>query len=433
MTSVISQVFNELQKQLKQTEYLRYIKQLKFNKKNSNEDFIIFNAQNELISKFIQTKYAHTIAQIYENITKIQAKIQITSKENRAKADRKIELKSQNITLNSDYIFENFIVGASNQFALTCSKFVAQNPGVDFNPLFIYGPSGLGKTHLLQSIGNYCLQNNKVVICATSEQFISDFTQSVKNNSMSSFIQKYRDCDVLLIDDIQFLKNAERTQEEFFHTFNALKDNNRQIVLTSDLPPKKLLGFEDRLQSRFESGVIADITAPELETKFKIIENKCRLNNFELTQDVTEYIAINMGNNIREIESAINKLRAFSNLLKKDINVRFAKNVIENQLKEHIDAVSLENIIKKVSIQFNVLEKDINSKSRKSIVVKARSVCIYLIKNLTPISMPQIAKFFNMKDHSAISKTIQRVNQMIKDDHEFKLNIEELKNKILTS
>lgn len=433
MTSLILQVFQNLEKQIQESEYNRYIKKLKFNKKNSSEDFLVFNVDNELISKFIQTKYAATLAELYEDLSKIKAKVYITSKKHKEKAENKLESKFQAMTLNGDYIFDNFIVGPSNLFAVTCSKFVAQNPGVDFNPLFIYGPSGLGKTHLLQSIGNYCLKNKKAVICTTSEQFISDFTQSIKSNSKQDFMKKYRDCDLLLIDDIQFLKNAERTQEEFFHIFNTLRENNRQIVLTSDLPPKKLSGFEERLQSRFESGVIADITIPELETKLKIIENKCLLNNFPLKQDVIEYLAINLGNNIREIESSINKLRAFSNLLKKEIDIKFAKSVIENQVSEHSDSVTLEEIISKVALQFNVLAKDISSKSRKSVLVKARSVAIYLIKELTSVPMPQIAKFFTMKDHSAISKSIQRVHQMMEEDHDFKVNIEELKSKILIS
>lgn len=433
MTSLILQVFQNLEKQIQESEYNRYIKKLKFNRKSSSDDFLVFNVDNELISKFIQTKYAATLAKLYEELSQIKAKIHITSKQHKEKAEEKLESKIQAMTLNSDYVFENFIVGPSNLFAATCSKFVAQNPGVDFNPLFIYGPSGLGKTHLLQSIGNFCLKNKKAVLCITSEQFISDFTQSIKSNEKQEFMKKYRDCDILLIDDIQFLKNAERTQEEFFHIFNALKQNNRQIVLTSDLAPKKLLGFEERLQSRFESGVIADITIPELETKIKIIENKCLLNNFPLEQNIIEYLAINLGNSIREIESSINKLRAFSNLLKKDIDLKFARSVIENQISEHVDSVTIEEIINKVALQFNVLAKDINSKSRKSVLVKARSVAIYLIKELTSIPMPQIAKFFAMKDHSAISKSIQRVYQMMEEDHDFQVSIEELKNKIVIS
>ncbi|WP_346746038.1 chromosomal replication initiator protein DnaA [uncultured Campylobacter sp.] len=433
---VANEVLELLSKEILPSEFECYIKQLKFNEKSSNSTNVVFNAPNEIIAKFIQTKYASKIAHLFEvktgqkPVVEVQAPTKIASKPAK-KVDVK-EIKAQSSLLNPSYTFENFVVGDSNQFAFLSAKAVSEQPGKIYNPLFIYGPTGLGKTHLLQSVGNFCLNGGKMVICVTSEQFITDFTYNLNNHSMERFREKYRNCDVLLIDDVQFLGKTDKIQEEFFHTFNELHAKNGQIVMTSDRQPKLLKGFEDRLRTRFEWGIIADITPPELDTKIAIIKKKCEFDKIYLDKDVINYIATNMGDNIREIESAIINLNAYARLMRQEITLEFAKNILRDQIKEKRENINLENIVEIVSKELNVKPSEMKSKSRSKNIVEARRIVIYLAKNLTPNSMPQIAQFFNMKDHSAVSHSIKKINELIETNEYFKVRVEELKNKILT-
>lgn len=433
---VANEVLELLSKEILPSEFECYIKQLKFNEKSSNSTNVVFNAPNEIIAKFIQTKYAAKIAHLFEvktgqkPVVEIQAPTKTTSKPAK-KVDVK-EIKAQSSLLNPSYTFENFVVGDSNQFAFLSAKAVSEQPGKIYNPLFIYGPTGLGKTHLLQSVGNSCLNGGKMVICVTSEQFITDFTYNLNNHSMERFREKYRNCDVLLIDDVQFLGKTDKIQEEFFHTFNEIHAKNGQIVMTSDRQPKLLKGFEDRLRTRFEWGIIADITPPELDTKIAIINKKCEFDKIYLGTDVINYIATNMGDNIREIESAIINLNAYARLMRQEITLEFAKNILRDQIKEKRENINLESIVETVSKELNIKPSDMKSKSRSKNIVEARRIVIYLAKNLTPNSMPQIAQFFNMKDHSAVSHSIKKINELIETNEYFKVRVEELKNKILT-
>jgi len=433
---VANEVLELLSKEILPSEFECYIKQLKFNEKSSNSTNVVFNAPNEIIAKFIQTKYASKIAHLFEVKTGQKPVINIlAATKAQSKPAKKVdvkEIKAQSSLLNPSYTFENFVVGDSNQFAFLSAKAVSEQLGKIYNPLFIYGPTGLGKTHLLQSVGNFCLNGGKMVICVTSEQFITDFTYNLNNHSMERFREKYRNCDVLLIDDVQFLGKTDKIQEEFFHTFNELHAKNGQIVMTSDRQPKLLKGFEDRLRTRFEWGIIADITPPELDTKIAIIKKKCEFDKIYLGTDVINYIATNMGDNIREIESAIINLNAYARLMRQEITLEFAKNILRDQIKEKRENINLENIVEIVSKELNVKPSEMKSKSRSKNIVEARRIVIYLAKNLTPNSMPQIAQFFNMKDHSAVSHSIKKINELIETNEYFKVRVEELKNKILT-
>ena len=433
---VANEVLELLSKEILPSEFECYIKQLKFNEKSSNSTNVVFNAPNEIIAKFIQTKYAAKIAHLFEVKTGQKPVVEVqpptkTASKPAKKVDVK-EIKAQSSLLNPSYTFENFVVGDSNQFAFLSAKAVSEQPGKIYNPLFIYGPTGLGKTHLLQSVGNFCLNGGKMVICVTSEQFITDFTYNLNNHSMERFREKYRNCDVLLIDDVQFLGKTDKIQEEFFHTFNEIHAKNGQIVMTSDRQPKLLKGFEDRLRTRFEWGIIADITPPELDTKIAIINKKCEFDKIYLGTDVINYIATNMGDNIREIESAIINLNAYARLMRQEITLEFAKNILRDQIKEKRENINLESIVETVSKELNIKPSDMKSKSRSKNIVEARRIVIYLAKNLTPNSMPQIAQFFNMKDHSAVSHSIKKINELIETNEYFKVRVEELKNKILT-
>ena len=299
-----------LSKNISEFEAQTYIARLKFEEKLSNENKIIFCAPNEILARFISTKYADKIAYYFEAKTGAKPEIKIINEKTKTKsAAKKFELSTTNTqkssVLNPNLKFENFVVGDSNQFAYNVAREVAKNPGKSYNPFFIYGSTGLGKTHLLQSIGNYCINHGKLVICVTAEQFMRDFFDSINEKSQNKFKTKYRECDVLLIDDVQFFGKSQSVQEEFFFTFNELHSKQGQIVLTCDKKPKDLHGFEERLKSRFESGLMADITPPELDTKIQIIKTKCEFDDINLGEDVIEYIATNIGDNIREIEDAI--------------------------------------------------------------------------------------------------------------------------------
>jgi chromosomal replication initiator protein len=247
---------------------------------------------------------------------------------------------------------------------------------------------------------------------------------------MERFKDKYRKCDLLLIDDIQFLSGKNQIQEEFFHTFEALRNENKQIIITSDKHPKKIAGLEERLKSRFEWGLVADIQPPELETKIEIIHKKCEINRVKLDRDVINYVATIIENNTREIEGILSKLNAYSQLMGVDINIEFARNVLKEQIAEKRLNITIDTIVDIVSKELNVKASEIRSKSRNSGIVYARRVAIYLSRNLTPNSMPQLAHYFGMKDHTAVSHTMKKIHEMMKNDEDFKVKVDELSNKI---
>ncbi|WP_024954452.1 chromosomal replication initiator protein DnaA [Sulfurospirillum arcachonense] len=433
-------VLDLLKSEISELEYNRYIKQLKFHEKGSRSDYVVFIAPNILIANWVKTKYTDKIAHLFEVKTGKKPTVNIMLKDQIITTRKKsvpIELNelnksAKNTILNPSYTFDSFVVGSSNQYAYTIAKSVAQKPGIMYNPAFIYGPTGLGKTHLIHAIGNYSQANDKTVIYATIEQFMNDFTYNLRNQSMERFREKYRSCDILLIDDAQFLSNKIQTQEEFFHTFNELHSAGKQIILTSDKPPKSINGLEDRLQSRFEWGLIADIGLPELETKIAIIRKKCELDGIDLNTDIINYIASNMGDNIREIESAIINLNAYASLMRQEITFEFAKNVMKEQIKEKKENITLEDIIAIISKELNIKPSEIKSKKRSKNIVEARRIGIYLARTLTPNSMPALASFFGMKDHTAVSHNMKKINELIETSETFKLKVDELKNRVLT-
>ncbi len=436
---LIDEVLESLKKEISPLEFKRYIKQISYNEKLSKSNYLVFEAPNTLIANWVKTKYSEKIANIYELKTGIKPEVVIKKREKNSSATQNLKEsltlqppKIKSTILNPSYTFDSFVVGSSNQYAFTAAKSVAEKPGVIYNPVFIYGPTGLGKTHLLQAIGNYALPQGLNVIYTTIEQFMNDFTYNLRNQTMDRFREKYRICDVLLIDDIQFLSNKIQTQEEFFHTFNELYSNKKQIVLTADKPPKKIAGLEERLQSRFEWGLIADIHPPELETKIAIIKKKCELDGIYLNNEVINYIAANMGDNIREIESAIINLNAYASLMHQEITLEFAKNVMKEQIKERKKNIQLQDIINVISKELNVKASDIKSKKRSKNIVEARRIGIYLARTLTHNSMPTLASYFGMKDHTAVSHNMKKINEIINSDENFRLKVEELKNKILS-
>ena len=430
-------ILSILKQETTATDYDRFLKQLSYKKNFSDENLAVFEVQNKYVASWIKTKYSNVIQHCFEILdgSKPKIEIKLIGEKQKSKKDILNEQEknshSESTMLNPSYTFDSFVLGPSNQMAYNASLAISKKPGIQYNPLFIYGGTGLGKTHLLQSIGNYAIENGQTVIYVTIEQFMNDFTFSIKNKNMEHFRAKYRKCDILLIDDIQFLSGKEQTQEEFFHTFNELHNAKKQIVMTSDRLPSQIAGLVDRLKSRFEWGLTADIQIPGLETKIAIIEKKSELNGIVLTRDVINYIATNLDSSIREIEGVLIRINASANLLNQEINLELAQSLLKEQIKEQKENIKLPDIITVVASELNIKPSDIKSKKRTATVANARRVVIYLARELTHNSMPDIAKFLGMKDHSSISHNIKKANELIEKDENFKLIIENLKNKII--
>ncbi len=429
------EVLEALKDEITEIEYNRYIKHLTYDSKKSTGDLAIFYAPNALVVNWIKNKYKDKIAHLFEvkNGSKVTVQITLKNSVEKRKSKKVTEVKQSSSLLNPSHSFDNFMVGGSNQFAYAAVKSASENPGKVYNPVFIYGGVGLGKTHLMQAAGNVLQNAGKVVIYTTVEQFLNDFIRHVRNKTMERFQEKYRKCDVLLIDDIQFLSNKEGIQEEFFHTFEALKGAGKQIILTADKHPKKIGGLEARLQSRFEWGLVADIQPPELETKIAIIKKKCEINKVKLSEDIVNYIATVIESNVREIEGILSKLHAYSQLMHVDIDLEFTKNVLKDQMNENRENLTMDKITQVVAKDLNIKPSEIRSKGRSKNIVYARRISIYICRELTQNTMPQLAQYFGMKDHTAISHTIKKINDLIKDDEDFRVKIEELTNKITAS
>ena len=424
-----------LQTEVTTDDYDKFLKKLIYKKSYSNDELVVFEAPNKLIASFIKTKFSTILRNIFETKKGIKPIIEIRVIGEKRKSKEKISNnnssnKNNNTLLNPSLTFESFVVGNSNEMAFNASNAVAKKPGIQYNPLFIYGGTGLGKTHLLQAIGNDAIEKGKTVIYVTSEQFMNSFTFSLKNQNMEHFRNTYRKCDLLLIDDIQFLSGKEGTQEEFFYTFNELHTAKKQIVLTADKLPSQIAGLEERLRSRFEWGLMADIKVPNLETKIAIIEKKSELNCINLSKEIINYIASNFDNSIRAIEGVLIQIRANADLLGSEINLELVQNLLKEQIKEIKDNINLTDIINVVAKELNIKPSDLKIK-RTAKAVTARRIVIFLARKLTHNSMPDIAKNLGMKDHSAVSKNISKANELIKKDENFKLLLENLKNKFI--
>jgi chromosomal replication initiator protein len=313
--------------------------------------------------------------------------------------------------LNPRYRFSTFVVGASNQLAHAASQAVAESPSRSYNPLFLYGGVGLGKTHLMHAIGHKILSDNPDLrlVYISSERFMNELINSIRYDRTFDFREKYRNIDVLLMDDIQFLAGKERTQEEFFHTFNALYDAQRQIVLTSDSPPKEIPTLEERLRSRFEWGLIADIHAPDLETKIAILRKKAEAEQAEIPDDVMLFIATNSKSNIRELEGALIRLVAYSSLTAEPITVDLARNVLRDSLNTRATIITIDHIQENVADYFGLRPGDLRSKSNARRITHPRQIAMYLCKELTNHSLPEIGRAFGGKHHSTVIHSVRKV------------------------
>jgi chromosomal replication initiator protein len=323
--------------------------------------------------------------------------------------------------LNPRYTFDTFIVGSSNQFAHAACRAIAEAPSRSYNPLFIYGGVGLGKTHLMHAVGQYVLQHNPnlKLTYISSERFMNEMINAVRYDRVIDFRERYRTVDVLLVDDIQFLAGKEGTQTEFFHTFNALYDSQKQIVLSSDCPPHEIPSLEERLRSRFEWGLIADIQAPDLETKVAILKKKAEAEAVPLPDNVAIYIAGKIKSNIRELEGSLIRLIAYASLTGQEISLRLAQDVLKNILDHEDKAVTIEIIQKFVADYYNLKMIDLKSRNNSKSIAKPRQIAMYLCKSLTHASLPEIGRSFGGKHHSTVIHSIRKVEELRKKDGNF--------------
>lgn len=335
--------------------------------------------------------------------------------------------------LNDKYTFDTFVIGQSNRFAHAAAFAVSETPASAYNPLFIYGDSGLGKTHLLHAIGHYAkrLYPELRVRYVNSEEFTNEFINSIRDDEGSSFKQIYRNVDMLLIDDIQFLAGKEHTQEEFFHTFNTLHNHQKQVVITSDLPPKMLTGFVERMRSRFEWGLITDVQPPELETRIAILRKKAQNESIEVPDDVMEYIASNIATNIRELEGSLIRVAAFASLNKQPIDLSVAERVLKDFItSDGAQEITASQILVATASYFDVSIEELQSKSRTRTLVTARQIAMYLLRELTDMSLPKIGQELGGRDHTTVIHADRKIRSLMAERHQIFNQVNELTNKI---
>ena len=396
----------------------------------------------QMALSYITKKYYLPLKVAIAEITGIEYDIEFILPEtartlNIKKPTKKVSsLNGSNSNLNPNYTFETFVVGNNNRFAQSAALAVAESPGESYNPLYIYGGPGLGKTHLMHSIGHFILDQNPnaKVIYVTSEEFTNEVIESIRNgnaSSMTKFRDKYRKVDVLMIDDIQFIIGKESTQEEFFHTFNALQTQGKQIILTSDKPPKEMETLEERIRSRFEWGLMADIGVPDYETRMAILRKKAESDHFEIADEILNYIANNIKSNVRELEGALNKLLAYNNLVNTSITMEIAEKELQNFITpDKPKEITPQLIIEVVTEHFHISMDQMISKSRSSDIAKPRQIAMFLCKNMTDIPLDTIGSFLGGRDHSTIIHGIKKINEEYENNDSTRALIDTIKKKI---
>jgi chromosomal replication initiator protein len=429
----------------------------------TGENQLVLQVPNNFIQEWIETQYTDLIEEILKDLTGNQwtlllltpkqvEKFKEKQKENKdynkndPENDNDLEIVEDNMEekspdqefqngFNPKYTFDTFVVGNSNRFAHAASLAVAEAPAKAYNPLFIYGDVGLGKTHLMQAIAHFILKNNPdyKVVYVSSETFTNELINSIKDDSTVDFRDKYRNIDILLVDDIQFLAGKERTQEEFFHTFNTLHESNRQLIISSDRPPKEIPTLEERLRSRFEWGLITDIQKPDLETRIAILRKKADVENLTIPNEVIIYIANKIQSNIRELEGALVKVIAYSSLVDREIDIELAREALKdlvNKKKQEQIEVNIERIKKIITDDYNLRMEDMESKKRTQNIAFPRQIAMYLSRELTDFSLPHIGDEFGGRDHTTVIHAHNKIKEKIENENDFSNKIERLTDKI---
>lgn len=418
--------------------------------KEINEELRILYLESpeEFVCEVLETRYMENLNQKAEMVLGEPYKVVIQmqpdeEEQQQAAEEKKVKENPKQILkdeyyFNPRYNFENFVVGNNNKYAYAAALAVADAPSLAYNPLFLYGGSGLGKTHLMHAIGHYILENHpeKEVLYVSSEMFTNELIKSLEDNKktrMRAFKNKYRNVDVLLIDDIQFIEGKEATQEEFFHTFNALYDLNKQIIISSDRAPNKLTKLEDRLTSRFQWNMIADIQPPDYETRVAILRKKAELENIELDDDLFEVIGLiaeKIKFNIRELEGAFTRVTSFSAIMKEKITVRFARNILKDILTSAEVNITSDTIKKAVCKHFNIKAADIESSKRTRNLAFPRQIAMYLCRDMTGLSLPKIGEAFGGRDHTTVLHAIEKISAEIKSNPDTAQVVDQLRDEI---
>ena len=442
MKELWNQVLSALSNQLSQKAFDIWIRPLKL--LNMSQGLLEMEVPNKFFKDWITENYQSLIKDALLQITKKAYALQLHLKEEKDEKEGKprppdkvqplsnIKPTLREDGLNPSYNFEAFVVGSCNQFAHAAALAVANLPAKNYNPLLVYGGVGLGKTHLLNAIGNHIVQNDpSVKVCyLSSEKFTNELINCIRYEKTTDFRNKYRNKDALLVDDIQFLGGKERTQEEFFHTFNSLYDSHKQIVITSDKLPRDIPGLEERLRSRISWGLIADIQPPDIETKVAILCKKAELYNIALSNEVGLFLASQLGSNIRELEGTLTRLRAYSSLTGQDINISMAKETLKDILSDREKMISIENIQKAIANFYNIKVSDLKSAKKIKIYVFPRQLAMYLSRTMTKSSFPEIGSKFGGKDHSTVIHAVRQIEKKIGEDRETKNVIETIKNEL---
>lgn len=408
---------------------------------NFEDNILFIEVPNEFARDLLESRYASLILSTLINYIPEEISLKFVIQKNNASLNH-LSFGSQetganqeenSLNLNPKYTFESFVVGDSNRFAHAASLAVAESPAKAYNPLFIYGGVGLGKTHLMQAIGHYVIQNcpGLKVVYVSSEKFTNELINAIQKNKTSSFRAKYRTVDLLLIDDIQFLAGKESTQEEFFHTFNALHEANKQIVISSDRPPKEIPTLEERLRSRFEWGLITDIQAPDLETRIAILRKKATAEGWNLPNDVIVYIADLINSNIRELEGALIRVIAYASLTNQEISIALADEVLKDIIPtQQTRKVTIQLIQELVADYFQLSVDDLKSKRRTQNIAFPRQIAMYLCRELTDASLPKIGEEFGGRDHSTVIHACDRIKEAMTKDFQTNQAIKELTQQI---
>lgn len=404
-------------------------------------DLLIITAPNEFARDWLEERYSQLISGILYDITGEELGVKFIIPQNQGeeevdlpvppkkgkKDDDQPELPLN--MLNPKYTFDTFVIGSGNRFAHAASLAVAEAPAKAYNPLFIYGGVGLGKTHLMHAIGHYVQDHNPAakVVYLSSEKFTNEFINSIRDNKAVDFRNKYRNVDVLLIDDIQFLAGKEQTQEEFFHTFNTLHEESKQIVISSDRPPKEIPTLEDRLRSRFEWGLITDITPPDLETRIAILRKKAKAEGLDIPNEVMLYIANQIDSNIRELEGALIRVVAYSSLINKDINADLAAEALRDIIpSSKPKVITIHEIQKTVGEHYSVKLEDFKAKKRTKSVAFPRQIAMYLSRELTDFSLPKIGEEFGGRDHTTVIHAHEKISKLLQTDPQLQKQLKEL-------
>lgn len=443
LTDLLTKAKELLKEETTRISYETWIKGLEIQSENNGD--IVLLTSTEFQKNIVDSKYNDLLTNTFNFLTNKDCTVTIVSRE---ELEKQAKTESPNTgnnimveapinyaitNLNAKYTFDSFVVGNNNKFAHAAALAVAEAPASSYNPLYIYGGVGLGKTHLMHAIGNEILKNNKnaKVLYVTSETFTNQLINAIKDNKNEQFRTKYRNIDVLLIDDIQFIAGKDSIQEEFFHTFNTLYESGKQIILSSDKPPKDIQLLEDRLKSRFEWGIIADISNPDYETRLAILRKKAQLDNILIDDDILSNIATRIDSNIRELEGTLNKLIAKASLTNSPITMEMSERAINDIVSQQEKVISSDYIQEVVGKYFNINPKDLKGSKRSNDITFPRQIAMYLCRNVANMSLPQIGKDFGKRDHTTVMHACSKIEKEIKEKSNTKLIVESVKNILL--